>query len=100
MVKAKVVAASDRTPKKKVCSCCGQFLPTKTFTEEDLKVPLTPRQEQIIRLMSDGVSAQECADKLNISRRTVEFHKALIASKLRTVSNDELKLYAAARGLL
>lgn len=36
---------------------------------------LTARQQEVLQLIVDGLSAKDIAGKLNISHRTVEFHK-------------------------
>lgn len=50
---------------------------TKENAMELLKsgTSLTPRQQQILRLLGQGYSAKEIGKLLNISSRTVEFHK-------------------------
>jgi PAS domain S-box-containing protein len=44
---------------------------------------LTPRQKTVLELLSEGRSSKEIAYKLNISPRTVEFHKRQLMDKLR-----------------
>ena len=55
---------------------------------------LTPRQREVLQLVAEGKSAKEIASILNISLKTVEFHKAAIMNKLRLRSVAELTRYA------
>jgi NarL family two-component system response regulator LiaR len=48
----------------------------------DVYQPLTPREREILRLMSDGLPNKTIASRLKISERTVTTHIANIYSKL------------------
>ncbi|HBB26318.1 MAG TPA: DNA-binding response regulator [Bacteroidetes bacterium] len=45
-------------------------------------LPLTKRERQIVALVSSGFTSQQIAEHLDISRRTVETHRARIMAKL------------------
>jgi len=46
-------------------------------TLEDARLErLTPRQREVLRLMGEGKTTAEIADRLGVSHRTVEFHRA------------------------
>lgn len=51
---------------------------------------LTPRQREILRLLVDGRSAKEIARLLDISHRTVEYHKYQAMEALGVTTNAEL----------
>jgi DNA-binding NarL/FixJ family response regulator len=51
---------------------------------------LTLRQRQILRLLVDGLSAKAIAARLEISPRTVEFHKYSMMETLGVTSSAEL----------
>ena len=51
---------------------------------------LTPREQTCIALMAQGMVDKEIANKLNISRRTVEFHFNNSKTKLNVCSRAEL----------
>ncbi len=51
---------------------------------------LTPRQREILRLLVDGRSAKEIARLLDISHRTVEYHKYQAMETLGVKTNAEL----------
>jgi DNA-binding NarL/FixJ family response regulator len=55
---------------------------------------LSPRQREVLQLVAEGRKSREIAGKLNISAKTVEFHKALIAKKLNLHSAAEFTRYA------
>ncbi len=61
---------------------------------------LTERERQVLTLIADGLSNQEVADKLVISVKTVERHRANILAKLGLHSRTELVKYAIRKGLI
>ncbi|MCD6352859.1 MAG: response regulator transcription factor [Proteobacteria bacterium] len=61
---------------------------------------LTPREQEIIRLLAEGISTRVIADKLFISPKTVENHRANIMNKLGVHTTFELIRYAARLGLI
>ena len=63
------------------------------------KLLLTPRQREILQLVSEGHSAKAIGDGLHISAKTVEFHKAEIMKKLNLHSVAALTRYAIERGI-
>jgi DNA-binding NarL/FixJ family response regulator len=74
--------------------------------EKEIKVAdagydsLTPREQQVLRLLAEGYATKEIGDKLFISPKTVENHRANIMSKLELHSTMELVRYAARLGLI
>jgi DNA-binding NarL/FixJ family response regulator len=58
--------------------------------ERDPASGLTPRQREIVRLLVDGRSAKEIARLLDISHRTVEYHKYQAMETLGVTTNAEL----------
>ncbi len=61
---------------------------------------LTPREQEITRLLAEGISTKEIAAKLFISPKTVANHRANILQKLGLHSTIELIKYAARLGLI
>ncbi|UCF93114.1 MAG: response regulator transcription factor [Desulfobacterales bacterium] len=61
---------------------------------------LTPREQEILRLLAEGYATKEIADKLFISPKTVENHRANIMNKLNLHSTIALVRYAAKLGLI
>ncbi len=64
------------------------------------EVPLTKREKEILRMVANGLSNQEVADKLFISLRTVETHRLNINQKLDVKNTAGLVKEAMKRGLI
>lgn len=64
------------------------------------EVPLTKREKEILKLIAEGLSSQEIADKLFISLRTVETHRLNINQKLDVKNTAGLVKEAIKRGLI
>jgi DNA-binding NarL/FixJ family response regulator len=62
--------------------------------------PLTPREQQVVKLVAEGYSSKEIAAVLVISNKTVERHRANILQKLNIAGRVELTRYAIRRGLI
>ena len=60
---------------------------------------LTPRQREVLQLVAEGKSMKEIAQILNISARTVEFHKYGIMQELGFRTTAELTRYALDHGI-
>ena len=61
--------------------------------------PLTERETDVLRLLSQGFSNKEIALRLNISEQTVKSHVHNLLSKLRVSSRTQAALYGARLGL-
>ena len=61
---------------------------------------LTSRQREVLQLVAEGHTAQQVADTLHISRRTVEFHKYKIMEVLGVKSSSELIAMAIKHGIV
>jgi two-component system response regulator NreC len=60
---------------------------------------LTPREIEVLRLVAGGYTNPEIAEKLVISIRTVETHRAAIHRKLETTSRAEVVAFAREHGI-
>ncbi len=60
---------------------------------------LTPRQREVLQLLAEGRSMKEAAAILNVTPRTVAFHKYRMMDELRLKTNAELIRFAIKRGL-
>ena len=67
--------------------------------DEDPVRKLTLRQREILRLLVEGHSAKSIAARLDISPRTVEFHKYSMMETLGISSNAELIRFALESGV-
>jgi DNA-binding NarL/FixJ family response regulator len=61
---------------------------------------LTPRQREVLQLVGEGKTGKEIADILQISIKTVEFHKAKLMDQLGLHSTAELTRYAIEQGII
>jgi DNA-binding NarL/FixJ family response regulator len=61
---------------------------------------LTPREEEIVKLVAEAHTNDEIGDMLFISKKTVERHRANILEKLGMRDRVELTRYAIRRGLV
>jgi DNA-binding NarL/FixJ family response regulator len=61
---------------------------------------LTDRQVEVLQMLAEGRTMQQIADILQISHRTVRFHKSRIMDELEIVTNSELVRYAMTQGMI
>jgi len=61
---------------------------------------LTERENEVIKLIAEGLSSKEIARALTISVKTVERHRANILAKLGMRDRTQLTRYAIRAGLL
>jgi RNA polymerase sigma factor (sigma-70 family) len=66
---------------------------------DDIDVPLTPRETQVLRLVSMGLSNQEIADSLEISIETVKEHVQNLLRKLSVDDRTQAAVWAIRHGL-
>jgi len=61
---------------------------------------LTEREQQVLKMIAEGMMNKEIAEKLSISVRTVEPHREDIMAKLNLHTRAELVRYAVDKGLI
>jgi len=61
---------------------------------------LTPREAEVLELLAEGLSNDEIAENLVISRHTVARHRENLMGKLNLHSRSELVKYAIRKGLI
>ena len=61
---------------------------------------LSPRQREVLQLVAEGRSTKEIAAILNVSTKTVEFHRTRIMKELGLKTRPELTKYAIANGII
>jgi DNA-binding NarL/FixJ family response regulator len=61
---------------------------------------LTPREEEVVKLIAEGLSSKEIARLLTISLKTVERHRANVLAKLGMRDRVHLTRYAIRSGLV
>jgi DNA-binding NarL/FixJ family response regulator len=90
-----------------VSPCVAEKRVDKALNPTVAKVPvsegsdeLSGRQREVLQLVAEGQSTKEIASTLNVSIKTVEFHKTRIMKQLGMHSTAELTKYAIAIGLI
>jgi len=68
--------------------------------EKVLSKKISPRQREVLQLLAEGKSAKEIASILDISTRTVEFHKYRMMEQLKIKTSAELVHYAVKHGII
>lgn len=61
---------------------------------------LTPREDEVVKLIAEGHTSREIADVLTISVKTVERHRANVMGKLGLRDRVDLTRYAVRAGLI
>ena len=72
----------------------------KRLTRSSAEPQLTSREHLVMELAAEGKSNAEIAEKLFISRRTVEAHRANLLKKLGLKSQTDLVLYAVRHNIV
>jgi DNA-binding NarL/FixJ family response regulator len=67
---------------------------------EKLEATLTSRQREVLQLIAEGKSPKEIATILNVSPRTVEFHKYRVMETIGAKTIAELTRYAVTHGIV
>jgi DNA-binding NarL/FixJ family response regulator len=67
---------------------------------DDLRDPLTPREEEIVKLIAEAHTNKQIAEILKLSEKTVESHRGNVLAKLGMRDRVELVRYAIRRGLI
>lgn len=77
------------------------FEATRGRLKEPVPTPtLTAREREVVQLLAEGMAIKEIAAGLNLSPRTVEFHRYNITEKLGLKTVAELTRYAVKHGLV
>ena len=68
--------------------------------EGELPEPLTPREIEVLQLVTQGLANKQVALSLNISEHTVKFHLSSLFSKLNAASRTEAVRVGLSMGLI
>lgn len=85
---------------KSIRKSVGQAHQTRSAKRISLSDQLTERQREVLQLLAEGRQAKEVGAVLNLSAKTVEFHKYRIMKALGAKSVAELARYALKHGLI
>jgi DNA-binding NarL/FixJ family response regulator len=83
------------TPKLRALDWVQNKARAKQFSTE-----LTSRQKDVVQMLAEGRPMKEIAGLLNLSEKTVEFHKHHIMEAFNLKSNADLVLFAVRRRLI
>lgn len=75
------------------------FSPAQNDSQEFMET-LTSREQEVLRLVSEGLGNREIGARLNISEHTVKFHISSILGKLGAASRAEAVSQGIRRGLI
>ncbi len=90
----------DASVSYQVVKKLSEFPEQKAKTTDTFYSSLTTREQEIFRLLAEGLKIKDIADKLFISPKTVENHKTNIMSKLNLHSTLDLVRYAVKLGII
>lgn len=74
--------------------------PDQQPAAEGFSDTLSLRQREVLQLVAEGRTTKEIASTLNVSIKTVEFHKTRIMKELGLRTTAELTKYAISKGLV
>jgi len=98
LVAIESVLANKRFLSQKIAPEVRETLEHEWLRPEGYSGNLTTRQREILVLLAAGQSTRHIAQQLNISMKTVEFHKANITRKLGVHTTSELVKFALSEG--
>lgn len=93
------IQAACQAPTATTTGPSGRGEKDATWTPDDSTVPLTAREQEVVRLVSRGMSNKAIAQELRISPRTVEGHLNHVFEKIGATSRTELVHYSLANSL-
>lgn len=89
-------------------ACKGQKFVSPSLAQEmawmedgdETDSPLTKREEEVLILIADGFGSDAIASRLDLSKRTIDSHRANIRKKLNLSNSVELTRYAIEHGFI
>jgi len=83
------------TPKMRAVGWVQSKTSARQFSKE-----MTPRQREVVQMLAEGRAMKEVAGLLDLSEKTVEFHKHHVMDVFNLKNNADLVLFALKRGLI
>lgn len=77
-----------------------QVVTNQPISDVDLVEPLTPREEEVLTLLAEGLTNRAIGRALHISEHTAKFHVQALMGKLGAQSRTEAVVRATRLGLL
>jgi DNA-binding NarL/FixJ family response regulator len=97
-------------PPEEIKTCCSLVLKGSVYIAKSVQemlasaetgdAAMTAREREVLSMIATGNTNNTIAERLNISSKTVEKHRASLMSKLNVHSVAELMVYALREGLL
>ena len=101
MIRAILTVAEGNTYySQKVSSALVEHLTSPNKPREKTDIPLTKREVEVLKLISEEYSNPEIAEKLYISIRTVDTHRRNLLEKLEVKNTAGLVKYAFKHGII
>jgi DNA-binding NarL/FixJ family response regulator len=96
----KVIAGERYVSAPFSTSLLDEYVGRAAGSHPDPYETLTSREREVLHLAAEGRSSAQIADRLRISPRTAETHRANALKKLKLHGQTHLVLYAVEKGLL
>jgi len=93
------VLANKRFLSKKIEAEVQETVQDEWLRPEGYNSELTHRQREVLTLLAEGRTSKQIAEQLQISMKTVEFHKANITHKVGVHTTPDLIKFALAYGI-
>ena len=90
----------DTSVSQKVIKKLVGIQPGETKSLDNSYNTLTPREQEVMAMVAEGLSTNEIGERLFISPKTVENHRSRIMRKLDLHSTIEIARYAAKLGII
>lgn len=72
----------------------------RRIAARDRSSPLTPREQEVLRLLAAGLTYEEIGDRLGIAKRTARAHVVALQEKFDAANNAQVVARGYERGLL
>ncbi|MDY7041537.1 MAG: LuxR C-terminal-related transcriptional regulator [Chloroflexota bacterium] len=70
------------------------------WAREEQPAKLTDRELDVLRLVAEELSNKEITQRLQVTKRTVEFHVGNVLKKLEVASRVEAAMWAKEQGVV
>lgn len=92
------VAAGRKYVSKEILDNCGNDSGPSSHKPPEIK--LTKRETQILEMLAEGLTSKEIAERIFLSKRTVESHRRALLEKTKCKNSNVLIRYAISHGML